>query len=61
MYVGIPKKSLDDYFYQLRVGEKFDFDFEANLDQNISLLRKFVKSKLPHRCKKPKNIPNNLR
>lgn len=48
-YVGIPKKSLDDYFYQLRVGEKYDFDFENNMNKNISFLRRFVKSKVPSR------------
>ena len=26
-FIGIPKKSLDDYFYQLRVAENFGFDF----------------------------------
>jgi len=25
--LGMPKKSLDDYFYQLRLGEKYGFDF----------------------------------
>lgn len=27
--VGLPKKSLDDYYYQLRLGEKYDFNFRA--------------------------------
>jgi hypothetical protein len=25
--IGISKKSLDDYFYQLRLGEQFNFNF----------------------------------
>lgn len=48
-YTGVPKKSLDDYYYQLRMGEKFNFDFEGSLDKNISVLRKFVKAKVPNR------------
>lgn len=41
--VGLPKKSLDDYFYQLRLGEKFGFDFKAHLFDKIGLLRNFLK------------------
>lgn len=26
--VGISKKSLDDYYYQLRMGEKYGFEFQ---------------------------------
>ena len=29
--LGISKKSLDDYYYQLRLGEKYDFDFILNV------------------------------
>ena len=41
--LGISKKSLDDYYYQLRVGEKYEFDFNENMDENIKILRNFVK------------------
>ena len=41
--LGISKKSLDDYYYQLRVGEKYEFDFIQNMDENIKTLRNFVK------------------
>lgn len=49
MHTGVPKKSLDDYYYQLRMAEKFEFDFEGSLDKNISVLRKYVKGKVPNR------------
>lgn len=43
--VGISKKSLDDYFCQLRLGQKYGFDFKANLDNKIGELRAFVKAR----------------
>lgn len=49
VHTGVPKKSLDDYYYQLRMAEKFEFDFEGSLDKNISVLRKYVKDKVPNR------------
>jgi hypothetical protein len=39
--VGLPKKSLDDYYYQLRLGEKYEFDFietSAKNNSNVSSL-----------------------
>lgn len=53
--VGISKKSLDDYFCQLRLGEKFGFDFHQNLDEKIGVLRTFVKK---HRPKNEKTTGN---
>ena len=41
--VGIPKKSLDDYLTQMRLGRKYKFDFNKNKDEVVSVLRKFVK------------------
>jgi hypothetical protein len=41
--VGVSKKSLDDYLLQLRFGKKFGFDFEANRDQKVGVLRLYVK------------------
>lgn len=43
--VGVSKKSLDDYFYQLRVGEKHDFEFHEHLHDKIGVLRNFIKGK----------------
>lgn len=43
--VGISKKSLDDYYYQLRMGEKYGFEFTSNFDNKVGLLRSFVKEK----------------
>lgn len=41
--VGINKKSLDDYLLQLRFGRKFGFDFNANRDAKVGVLRTYVK------------------
>jgi hypothetical protein len=48
--VGLPKKSLDDYYYQLRLGEKYDFDFRAHLFDRIGVLRTYLKG-LKHSSK----------
>jgi hypothetical protein len=41
--VGISKKSLDDYYCQLKLAEEYGFDFERNIDEKVGLLRTFVK------------------
>ena len=41
--VGISKKSLDDYYYQLRLGEKYNFDFKRHLYEKVGTLRNFIK------------------
>jgi hypothetical protein len=41
--VGVSKKSLDDYYCQLRLGEFYGFDFAANLYEGIGVLRAYVK------------------
>lgn len=41
--VGISKKSLDDYYYQLRLGEKYNFDFKKHLYEKVGTLRNFIK------------------
>ena len=41
--IGISKKSLDDYYYQLRLGEKHGFDFGGNMDEKVGILRTFIK------------------
>jgi hypothetical protein len=40
----MPKKSLDDYYYQLRLGEKYAFDFERHLFDRVGVLRTYLKS-----------------
>lgn len=60
--VGLPKKSLDDYYYQLRLGEKYDFDFHAHLFDRIGVLRTFLKD-LKQNCKRDRTEkhPKRLR
>lgn len=41
--VGISKKSLDDYFCQLRLAEEYGFDFGGNMEERIGVMRAFVK------------------
>lgn len=53
--VGVSKKSLDDYYYQLRTGEKLNFDFMSHLDDKIGVLRNFIKRKFPKRKVGEKN------
>ena len=47
--VGVSKKSLDDYYYQLRLGELHHFDFLNHLHDKIGVLRTFVKSCRPEK------------
>ena len=51
--MNVPKKTLDDYFYQIKQGQEYGFDFEANLHQKIGVLRKYVREH--HKKNKPKN------
>jgi hypothetical protein len=41
--VDIPKKSLDDYFLQLRQGQLCGYDFAENLHSKMGDLRLYVK------------------
>jgi len=41
--IGISRKTLDDYFLQLRRADDLGFDFEANKNKKMGVLRKFVK------------------
>ena len=43
LMVGIPKKSLDDYMHQIKLGESFNFDFEKHGCDKIGTLRQFNK------------------
>ena len=42
--VHLPKKTLDDYLQQLKMGKRYGFDFNANKSQKIGTLREFVKT-----------------
>ena len=44
--VGIPKKSLDDYLHQLKMGAVNHFDFNTNKHEKIGVLRQYNKKKL---------------
>ena len=61
--MGVSKKSLDDYYYQLRIGEQFDYDFQDHLNDKIGDLRGFVKSRKPEKIQKHRNSkhPKRLR
>lgn len=43
--IGINKKTLVDYAYQVHLGEMYNFDFEKNRYEKIGTLRKFIKNK----------------
>ena len=53
--VGVSKKSLDDYYYQLRMGEKYEFDFSSHLQDKIGVLRNFIKGKEAGKRSKDRN------
>jgi hypothetical protein len=62
--VGISKKSLDDYYCQLRLAEFYNFDFYENLDQKMGVLRSYIKNYRPERENKRRQNdkhPKNLR
>lgn len=40
----LTKKSVEDYFYQIKQGYKYNFDFNSNSDKNMKFLREFVKN-----------------
>jgi hypothetical protein len=42
--VELSKKTLDDYFLVLRVGEYHGYNFKANLNKKIGHLRAFIRS-----------------
>jgi len=41
--VGISKKSLDDYYCQLRLAELHNFNFADNMSEKMGKLRAYVK------------------
>ena len=62
--VGISKKSLDDYYCQLRLGELYHFDYPANIHEKMGVLRCYNKNYRPEKeqAEKRKNDkhPKNL-
>lgn len=43
-YVGLSKKTLDDYFLVLRVGEELGYNFRENKEKKIGHLRSFIRN-----------------
>lgn len=43
-FTGISKKSLDDYFLVLRIGQILGFDYESNLNHKMGDLRAFIRA-----------------
>lgn len=56
--IGISRKTLDDYYLQLRRAEQLGFDFEKNKNEKMGHLRKFVKEETD-RLNRQGNITQN--
>lgn len=41
--IGVPKKTLDDYLFQLKIGRIYKFDYERHFFEKVGVLRNFVK------------------
>jgi hypothetical protein len=41
--VGISKKSLDDYLFQIRFGYRYGFNFNEYYNEKVGILRDFVR------------------
>jgi hypothetical protein len=61
--VGISKKTLDDYYIQLRLAEQYGFNFFRNLHHKMRVLRSYIKvykpkkeTKSPFHEKHPRNL-----
>ncbi len=42
--IGISKKSLDDYYLVLRIGQILEFDFASNLENKMGDLRAYIRT-----------------
>lgn len=49
--IGVPKKTLDDYFFQIQIGRQNGFDFNKHSEANIGFLRSFVQLHKKHKKK----------
>jgi hypothetical protein len=54
--IGISRNTLDDYYFQIKLAEKYGFNFQPELDKPFQNLRKFVKE---NEDKKQKSKPLN--
>merc|ERR1712159_198565 len=43
VHIGVPKKTLDDYFLIIKKARALNFDFNANRDERFGIVRSFVK------------------
>ena len=41
--VGLSKKTLDEYFNQIKEGKKYNFDFNKHKRDKVNILRGYVK------------------
>lgn len=53
-FVNLPKKTLDDYLQQLKLGKKYGFDFNENQHERVGVLREFIKEKSKNYQNDPK-------
>lgn len=60
--VGVSRNTLDDYYFQIKLAEKYGFNFEKELDQPFMTLRKFVKEneEKKQKTKTPTPLPQIL-
>lgn len=42
--LGVPRKTLDDYHGQIKMGTEMEFDFDEHKNDKIGVLRKFNQS-----------------
>lgn len=43
--IGISKRNLEFYIHSVKMGEKYHYPFEENMDKKIGELKKFLKQK----------------
>lgn len=55
--IGISRNTLDDYYFQIKLAEKYGFDFQGQLDEPFQNLRKFVKSNEEKKAKSKNSNP----
>lgn len=41
--LGVPKKSLNVYYLDIKIAQYLNFDFSAHMDKKVSILRKFCR------------------
>jgi hypothetical protein len=58
--LGISRSTLDDYYFHIKLAEKYGFNFQNELDKPFINLRKFVKENEEKKNKTPNPLPNIL-